>query len=49
MIAEHTRVGPIDSSIFSCGHWTTVAKGNMYSFLAMAGAGESHRMIVGRR
>ena len=47
--AEHTNVGPIASSIFSCGHCTTVTKGNMNSFLAIAGAGESQRMAVGRR
>ena len=31
------------------GHCTTVTKGNMNSFLAMAGSGESHRITVGRR
>ena len=36
VIALHTSVGPIDSSIFSCGHFTTVVNGNIYSFLAMA-------------
>ncbi len=42
VIALHTSVGPIDSSIFSCGHFTTVVNGNMYSFLAIARSGESH-------
>ena len=35
----HTSVGPIASSIFSCGHCTTVQNGNMYSFLTMARLG----------
>jgi len=49
VIALHTRVGPIRSTICSGGHWTTVTNGNLYSFLAMVRAGESHRMTVGRR
>ena len=49
VMAEHTSVGPIDSIIFSCGHCTTVTKGNMYSFFAIARSGESHRTTVGRR
>ena len=44
-----TNVGPIASIILSCGHCTTVAKGNMYSILAMAAEGESHSTTVGRR
>ena len=42
-------VGPMLDSIFSCGHLTTVVKGNMYSFFAIAGSGESQWMTVGRR
>ena len=49
VIAEQTSVGPIFSSILSCGHFTTVANGNMYSFLAIAARGESQWMTVGRR
>ena len=48
-MAEHTSVGPIDSIIFSCGHSTTVVNGNMNSFLAMALAGESQWITVGRK
>ena len=32
VIALHTSVGPIASSIFASGHSTTVTNGNMYSF-----------------
>ena len=39
VIAEHTSVGPIFSSICSCGHSTTVTNGNMYSFFAIAFSG----------
>ena len=49
VMAEHTRVGPIDSSIFSCGHSTTVQNGNMYSFLAIARLRRSQWITVGRR
>ena len=49
VIAEQTSVGPIASSIFSCGHLTTVQKGNMYSFFAAGCSGESHSRTVGRR
>ncbi|HVS37284.1 MAG TPA: hypothetical protein VMS17_17110 [Gemmataceae bacterium] len=48
VIAEQTSVGPTDSSIFSCGHATTVQKGNVYSFLPIRWAGESQWMAVGR-
>ena len=45
-----TSVGPIFASIWSCGHSTTVAKGNMYSFLAIAASGaravDDHRPQV---
>src|SRR5678816_25453 len=49
VIAEQTKVGPIDSSILSCGHSTTVLNGNMYSFLAMALLGDLQCTIVGRK
>ena len=39
-MAEQTSVGPISASIFSCGHSTTVVKGNMNSFLATAWLGD---------
>ena len=39
----------MESSIFSCGHFTTVVMGNVYSFFAIAGPGESQWMTVGRR
>ena len=48
VIADHTSVGPIFSSILSCGHFTTVQNGNMYSFFAIAVSGEALCMIVGR-
>src|SRR5439155_11587156 len=41
--------GPIASSIFDSGHSTTVTKGNMYSFDAIAAAGDSQCTTVGRR
>ena len=49
VITVPTSVWPIAPSIFSCGHFTTVVKGNMYSFLAMAGSCDSQWMTVGRR
>ena len=38
-----------DSFVFSCGHFTTVAKGNMYSALAIAVSGVSLWQMTGRR
>ncbi len=49
VIAVQTSVGPIFASICSCGHSTTVAKGNMYSFLAIACSGDVQCTTVGRR
>ena len=40
VIAVHTSVGPIASSIFASGHSTTVTNGNMYSFFAIAASGD---------
>ena len=36
-----TSVGPIRFQHLSCGHSTTVEKGNMYSFLATAASGDA--------
>ena len=44
-----TRVVPIAPIILSCGHSTTVTKGYMYSFLAIAAPGEPQCTTVGRR
>ena len=46
---EPTSVWPILDSISACGHWTTVANGNMYSLFAMPRSGESAWEITGRR
>ena len=49
VIALQTSVGPILSSICACGQSTTVTKGNMYSFVAIAASGDSQWTTVGRR
>src|SRR5437899_2387556 len=49
VMALHTSVGPIASSIFAWGHFTTVAKGNMYSFCAIAASGESQCTMVAQQ
>ena len=33
----------------ACGHSTTVAKGNMYSFFAIAASGDAQKTTVGSR
>ena len=47
--AVHTSVGPIASTIFASGHWTTVTNGNMNSFFTTAASGASAWMTVGSR
>ena len=49
VMALQTSVGPTASSIFDSAHSTTVTKGNMYSFDAMAASGDSQCTTVGSR
>ena len=49
MITVPTSVVPILASSSLSGHCTTVANGNMNSFLATSQSGESQWTIVGRR
>src|SRR5262249_42331813 len=48
-ITVATSVVQFFLSISACGHATTAAKGNIYSFCAAAASGESQCKIVGRR